>query len=458
MRTSRGASGQGHCKQVLRPKANEIPELVQRLGSRRRSCVDGAQARLSVIGARAVEQLIEALEGHDDRIRARVMPLLALIRDPRARGPLIAMLLDRSSRLRAVAAQCLGRFASPDAVAALERTLRGERRARVRVAAVRSLVDQYAGGQERALSIVLERLDDAGEMQDVRLAALSVLPQLRESERVGLLERLRRDSMEPVSRAASEILAAPPPRSDPSRAEIARLVADLRSPDYTVWNHAVARLGAAGAGAVGPLIEEMQSRAHDPESCTRAGMALKAVGPRHGGALAEAIEAIDEPLPLSVLVEVIGAYADKPLIYRLEGLVERLAHRSGETDGLDLMQRVRAKAHLELARIGSRVAIQDLRDALADTERRVELELLAAMRLIGKKEEIELLLRAYEREDDLVKREIADTILEIRKRERLRRNDRLFQALPAHLAALLRTILPPARSPRRRQPVLLADR
>jgi HEAT repeat protein len=443
---------------VLRTKANEIPSLVRRLGSRKRSCVEAAQARLSVIGARAVEHLVEVLEGDDDRIRARVMPLLALIRDPRARGPLIAMLLDRSSRLRAVAAQSLGRFVSADAVAALERALRGERRERVRVAAVRSLVDQYAGGQERALSIVLERLDDAGERAAVRVAALSVLPQLREPERAGLLERLRRDPAEEVARAASEILAAPPLAPDPSRSEIGRLLRELRSPDYAVWNRAVQRLGAAGAAAVVPLIDEMQSRAHDPEYCTRAGMALKAIGPRQGGALIDALETIDEPLPLQVLVEVIGSYGHKPLIYRVRSLIDRLARRSSESDGIDPMQRVRAKAHLELARIGSRVAIEDLRHALADGERRVELELLAAMRLIGKKEEVEVLLRAHEREDDVVKRAIVDTVLEIRKRERFRRNDRTFQTLPPPLASLLRTILPPSRAPRRGEPVGTATR
>jgi HEAT repeat protein len=363
------------------------------------------------------------------------------------------MLLDRSSRQRAVAAHSLGRFVSADTVAALERLLRGERSELVRVAAVRSLVDQYAGGQERALSIVLERLDDARERPAVRIAALSVLPQLRQAERAGLLERLRRDGAREVARAASEILAAPPPPTDPSRSEIGRLLRELRSPDYAVWNQAVQRLGAAGAAALAPLIDEMQSRAHDPEYCTRAGMALKAIGPRHGGELVDALEAIEEPLPLQVLVEVIGAYGHKPLIYRLKGLIDRLAHRSSENDGIDPMQRVRAKAHLELARIGSRVAIEDLRAALADSERRVELELLAAIRLIGKKEEVEVLLRAHEREDEVVKRAIVDTVLEIRKRERFRRNDRTFQNLPPSLASLLRTILPPARGPRRGEPV-----
>ena len=47
---------------TVRPRATEIPELVKRLGSHRQVKVDAARARLSIIGARAVEALIESLD------------------------------------------------------------------------------------------------------------------------------------------------------------------------------------------------------------------------------------------------------------------------------------------------------------------------------------------------------------------------------------------------------------
>ena len=90
------------------------------------------------------------------------------------------------------------------------------------------------------------------------------------------------------------------------------------------------------------------------------------------------------------------------------------------------MQRVRAKAHLELARIGSRVAIVNLRESLADPDRRVEIELLAAARMVANREEIGALLCAYGREDDFMRDEIADVVRAIMKRERIRRNNRIF--------------------------------
>src|SRR6188508_3286620 len=108
---------------TLRPRATEVPELVRRLGSRYPRQVDRARAKLSIMGSHSVDALVGALEGANDRIRARVMPLLALIQDPRGREPLVAMLLDREARMRETAARCVARFSSLDAVAALERLL-----------------------------------------------------------------------------------------------------------------------------------------------------------------------------------------------------------------------------------------------------------------------------------------------------------------------------------------------
>jgi len=434
---------------MVSPRPKEIPQLVRRLGSRKASCVDTARARLSGIGARAIDDLVEALEGDDNRVRARVMPLLALIQDPRAHAPLMAMLLDRSSRLRAVAAQSLGRFASADTVAALKRAFPGERSIPVREALTRALVEQFAAGQEHSLAALLEVLGNTREVPRTRLAAFAVVPMLPAAERRALLTRLRRDPEAEVRRRAEAIASlsgAPAPLPD----EIEGLIAKLGSANYTTWNQAVYRLGTVGAAAIAPLLAEMQRRSHDPEYCTRAGMALKAMGPRRGRALANAMESIDEPLPLQIVVEVIGALGEKSSIYRLKDLIDRLASgaHGAEASGLDLTQRVRAKAHMELARIGSRVAIQDLREAIGDADRRIEVESLAAVRMIGKRDEIAVLLRAYTREDDFMREEIADVVRTIMRRERLRRNNRMFRSLRPDQLQALEIILPPRKSAR----------
>ena len=429
---------------MFRSWANEVPELIRRLGSRKPTCADAARARLSIIGPRAVEDLIEALEGDNHRVRARVMPLLALIQDSRGRGPLIAMLLDRSSRLREIAARCLGRFPAPESVAALNRVLGKDRSEKVKMAAVQSLVEQYAAGREPAICKVLDVLTDSGASTGIRLAALSLLPKLRPSARRSMLDRLKRDVDDDVRREAVKVEQNAETGKEPP-AEIDSAIAALASDDYSVWNEAVSHLAAHGSAAIRSLLTEMQSRAHDPEYCKRAGIALKAMGLRRAGALADALGEIEEPLPLQVLVEVIGALGEKSLIYKLKDLIDRLARRPthpADVNGWDPMQRVRAKAHLELARIGSRVAIQDLGDALGDSERRVELEMLAAVELIGKRDEIGVLLRAYGREDDFVKERITEVVHVIRKRERIRRNSRIFRTLSDEQLRALDEIMP----------------
>jgi len=146
---------------------------------------------------------------------------------------------------------------------------------------------------------------------------------------------------------------------------------------------------------------------------------------------------------------VVGALGEKSLIYRLNDLIERVSSRppsGGDTSGFDPMHRVRAKAHLELARVGSRVAIQDLRRVLSDPDQRVEIEVLSAVELIGKRDEIVLLLRAHQREDRFVRERIALVIRSIMRRERIRRNDPMFQTLGALERRTLDSILPPAPS------------
>jgi HEAT repeat protein len=442
---------------MLRSRANEIPRLVEQLASRSRTRVDAARARLSVIGPRAVEELIEALEGSNNRIRARAMPLLALIQDPRGREPLVAMLLDRNARMRQLAAGCLGRFPAPDVVVALKRLLQRERRREVRVAAVQALVEQYAAGQECALARVLDLLVDPAEPSSIRLAASGLLRTLRPAQRRSILRRLAQDPHEAVRRRAEELAGAPDSLGE--AADLRPLLDALISDDYAVWDAAVQRLGAAGPSIVRPLVGEMRRRCHDPEYCTRAGMALKALGPRRGASLADLLDEVDEPLPLQVLVEAIGAIGNKAQIYRLKDLIERVSEqlRAGTGSEFEPLVRVRAKAHLELARIGSRVAIRDLRDALADPDRRFELELVAAVEAIGKRDEIAILLQAHRREDRFVQRKIAEAVRAIMQRERIRRNDRMFQALGPQQRRALSAILPraPERTrPRVRRPVV----
>jgi len=435
---------------MRRSRANEIPDLVKRLASRSPRRVDAARARLAIVGPRAVEELIGALEGDDNRVRARVMPLLALIQDPRGREPLIATLIDRRARIRGIAARSLARFPSIDVVAALERLLERERNAGVQVAAVRSLVEQCAAGLDDAIPPVLERLVDTGQPTPIRVAALALVRVLPAAQGQSIVSRLMADPDRRL-RNRADALGWDSERGITDR-ELRRRIADLAADDYGKWYEAVNRLTDCGGAVVRPLLCAMREHAHDPEFCARTGMVLKSLGPRRCRALVEGLERIEEPLPLQVLVEVVGALGEKSLIYRLKGLIEKIVARgatSGDPSEFDPLQRVRAKAHLELARIGSRVAIRDLREAMQDPKRRIELELIDALAMTGKREEIPLLLRAYGREEPYLRRRIAGVVQSIMRRERIRRNDRMFSSLAEGQRRALGRILPRAPRPRR---------
>jgi HEAT repeat protein len=426
---------------MVQPKANEVQELIRRLGSRNRKSVEGAMGRLAMLGSRAVDGLIDSLDG-DTRVSLRAMELLSLIQDARAREPLAAMLLDSDSRLRAAAALALGRFPHSRTVAALGRTLERDRSERANVAAIQALVSLHAAGQDAAVAPVLETLADPARPKRVRLAALELLPLLAAPERRDILERLTDDPHPELPLAARALCDAKAGgRASGSSRD---WIAHLGSRNYSEWNEAVRRLGAAHDGALEKLLDEMQTRAHDPLLCTRAGMALKAMGPRRAGAISRALDRFDDPLPLLVLIDVLAALGDRPAIYRMKSLIERLDTKRREADGFDLLAGVAARAHLELARLGSRVAADRLLTTLADPGGQIEIELLSAAELIGSREEIGPLLDAWWHEEEGGRLRIGQVVRAILKREKIRRNDRFLKAMGSERQQALRSILPAA--------------
>ncbi len=426
-------------------RATEIPRLVRQLGSRRDSIVEAARARLCAHGPRAVDALIEAVEGGSPRVRAQAIPVLGLIQDPRGREPIAALLLDRDPHLRELAARALAWFPSPQAVASLEVLVRREKTPDVRVAAVQAMLEQFASGQEGALGSVLGLLFDPTEDASVRVAATALVPMLRPTSRRGILGRLRRDPAPAVARRARELESQPDRPRARGAAAMRRLARDLAADDHAAWNEALRRLAAGGASSVEPLVAEMRRRAHDPEYCARAGVVLKAIGTRAARGIAAALDRVREPVPLQVLVEVIGALGEKALVYRLRDLIARIASDSaGRSDrnGFDPLQRVRAMAHLELARVGSRVAVDDLRRILFDPGRRLESEIPAALELIGARDELPGLLMAHSREDRFLRQRICAAVRAIMKRERIRRHDAVFRAATGRQRRAIESIFP----------------
>jgi len=393
-----------------------------------------------------VAALIEALEGESDAVRSKAISILSLIRDPRALEPIIAQLLDRDYRLREDAAMALARFPLKKSVPALEKALRTDGRHEVRVAALQSLIVLFEAGFDEAIREVITVLFDASHDRRMRHAALAVIPLLRPREQRALLKKLRSDQDPEIARQAVQIEQAleRPPR--PDEADLRRALGDLASPRGERWNEALQLLVSFGERVIDPLIIEMVRKSRDAEYCARAGMVLRGLGARRLRPIVDYLERLEDPLPLEVIVEVVGMLEDKPLIYKLKDLIERLKARgetASEGETPDEMHRVRAKAHLQLARIGSRVAIDDMKETLSAPGIRIGLDLLAAVELIGKPDELLDLMRAYRKEDPWMRDQIRKVFLGIMRRERIRRTNRIFSSLSTGDRRTLDSILGP---------------
>ena len=411
----------------LRSPSPPIRELIRNLTSADRARVQAARARLTILSGRAVEALIDTLEGGNNRLKLQVMPLLALIRDSRALHPLLALLMDRDPKIRETAARALARFPSREAICGLGRVVKEEPAVEVRVAAVQSLASIFDEGHEDSLREVLSVLFDTEESQKVRLTSFAVVPLLRTRERRAVLRRLRNDPDREVAAKARDF-EEDAARDDPEDAGLAeRLASELASPDYERWNAAMHRLIGLGSAILPALIAEMRARHKDPEFTSRAAMVLKGLGPRRLRPVVDYLQTVVEPLPLEVLVEVVCSIGDKPLIYRMRDLIASIDERSARANGFagpDPYARVRGRAHVALARIGSRVAVGDLQKTLRDPRRRLDVDLLAAVGRIGTR-----------------RVRIGEVFWQILRRDKIRPRGASFEAIGGQDRAALEEIL-----------------
>ena len=104
---------------ILPSRSARIQDLLSRLSSASGSERDSAIARLTLLGARAVEPLVAALKEGEKWLRQGAAWALGKIGDPRAVGPLMTALSDPKADVRKNAAWALGQFAGDEVIAAL---------------------------------------------------------------------------------------------------------------------------------------------------------------------------------------------------------------------------------------------------------------------------------------------------------------------------------------------------
>jgi HEAT repeat protein len=401
-----------------------------------------ARAGLVAAGSLAVPALLGALDEDNDRVRLRAIGLLALLGDRRAVAPVISLLHDPLPSVRLQAAGALARLNTGASVPALSRLLDREQHGSVRLVTVRSLVRLVQTGHEEALSPLLDCLSDRSEEPRIRCAALEGLGWIADPDQQAparaLLSRLADDPDPDVARKARRILKAPSAGRLESWA-LERLLEDLASPRLAIWRRAVALLGRSGGPAVDPIVQRMLARADDREFARRAVLTLRGLSPRQLARIGPYLEEIDQPVPLEALVDLAAAAGGAALLGRLAGVIERAAARGREGGGRWLA--VRARAHLALARAGSRLAADDLRRLLQEPQLPLLPEVVEAAGRIGTRRDIPALVRAYRRSRGIDRLAAREAVFEVVRRERIRRTDRCLVQLDGQERRAAREIL-----------------
>ena len=262
--------------------AKHIDALIADLTGGNAVSRDAAVARLTVIGARAVERVLALADSAADAsARAAAFRILEGIGDPRALDP----------ALRAIG--------EPEAAVAL---------AGVGVARVFVRGPRGAAAVDRLTATVLSR----AELNSVRVAALRALGDLDAATIAPILDALA-DDPNPAIRAAldGERTRKTATATDPSEM-VTRAATEALPDDPAALRHAVAR---AGADFALPVLLQLLERVREREGSERASRRLEwtttraaihvALASRHSRIalydLRETIESADTPLPVEFL-------------------------------------------------------------------------------------------------------------------------------------------------------------
>jgi hypothetical protein len=388
---------------VPSPRA-AIQELLARLDSPQARARETAAARLRLLGEPALRPLLawlrdatpagrhaavgvlEALEGVDAARQA----LLSLCADADATLAARALeaALERAADSPRAAAECVitSKLVALDSSASLE----------LRVLALGGLLRLLRAGVEEALEPLLAVLLGEEHDESLRLAAAPVLEELGPGEAQPIAARLAQGRSAGVRALAGG--------HAPSARDAARVGHPAALPPPGDLEHALAALARRGAEAVPSVAEVLRRTGALPDDQVETAVqALVRVG-------APALPALQQTLDALARVRDPGAAA---------GLAE-----------------AKAVLHLALLRLGSRIALYDLREMLAARPPRALSRLLVAAAGLGDAsvavEIVRLVAAAPELRDDC-----AAAFAGIVAREKLTRRARAWRELtPAARAAL----------------------
>jgi HEAT repeat protein len=419
---------------IVPSRAEQIQDLLARLASERAAVREGAVARLTLLGARAVEPLRAALRAAGTRGQLGILEVLERLGEPRALPEILALVRAAEPEVRRRAVEVAGGFPGPRTATALARVLAGNR-PELRRPAAASLARIHAAGALEALNPLLDVLLDEDEDEALRLDVLASLSALPSRTLVPLLERLRGTASAALAARVAALRRRRPAAASGGQ-ELARRVERLATL-RTVDEAAIEDLVAHGPPALDRLLERLERTAR-PSEAERIGQALARVGASGGDRLRAAFERTDNLLAARVLARALAglrAPASIPVLHRKLELLRAPASRGGDAAAT---AEARADIHRALAAVGTRIALYDLREMLLARPPRAARALLEVAGAIGEAS-LAPALAALAHDEPSLLDDCAAAFGAIARREKLRRSSASLRAVrPVHRDALAR--------------------
>ncbi len=391
---------------IVPSSARRIQELIQKLGSERAAVRESAVARLTLLGPRVLEALLEALPTASSPTRLAALELLERLREPRTLPEILALSRSADTRVATRALEVLGGFRHPQAVAGLARSLGPAPRPQRRAAA-RALVRLQAAGMVEATDPLLDVLMDEHEDDELRLFVLEALaalePPLDSRTLLPLLKRLR------------------------------------GSADATVADRAEALLVRTGPS--GPPKDDLQThldraRTGGPEQAARAVQELARLGTGRPERLERELERTSHPAALRALADALGRVGGPSSIPVLGRALERLSQPVDDERSRAERAFAKGRVHLALAALDSRLALFDLREMLRARPVRALESLLGAAASVGDATVVPA-LAALAAESPALLEVCVGPFAAIARRTRLRRTSAALKGVrPEHREAL----------------------
>lgn len=406
---------------IVASASKGIQEAISRLRSGQPAEIDGAVARLSLVGRRAVTPLAEALPSLPPAGRVAALEVLERIGDVRALEAVLGHLDDPEPAVSARAATTAVLLGGPHASGTLVVHLRGRRQSSA-LAAATALGLLAADGHVPSLDALLATAVDELQDDERRLAALdAAAPGAGHDFRAVLLRLTGSPSPRIAADAASRLAFR-----DPSSAHRAtRGASDSRD------------LSRAHELADGAL-----AAARRADTRRRWLQAIEAEGPGILDALHDALRSASATDATILLAEATGRLARAASIPVLRDLLARL-------DDAPENLRAAAAVHAALARLDSRVALTDLRDRLEHATGPTAADLVRSSGLVGDPSFGACLASLALRERDL-ESSCAAAFRAIALRHDITRRSRPVTALAPTLRAAVAEWLPATARARRR--------